>query len=135
MRRAGPERTLRRAVAGLSRFHPEDLAMILDALEPGERAEIDRLLAELSGRPIPRQADEADPEPAWTYQGVSPWLRARMDLDGEPAKAGADFFLVTEAARSALLAAAQPFKVARSGCGEGGSLVGRLWGKLSGARP
>jgi hypothetical protein len=131
MPRPRPDRILRRALTDLARLHPEDLAMILDALEPAERARIERLTAELGERPTAAEAPEA--EPVWTYEGVSPWLRVRIDPNAKAGRAHREFVLMTDAARTALVAAAEPCKARRTASGPGRSLASRIWEKLGGA--
>lgn len=125
MKRPPPDRALRRAVADLARLHPDDLAVILDALEPAEKARIDALVADFAGRP--------DAEPVVTYEGVSPWLRVRIDPNAKGGRGKREFVLMTDAAREALVAAAEPFRAARPAAGPGRSLVGRIWEKLTGS--
>lgn len=130
-----PDRALRRAVTDLARLHPEDLALILDALEPAEKARIDALIAGLGGRPAADDAaaPAAEAEPVWTYEGVSPWLRVRIDPNAPTRRKNAEFILMTDAARTALVAAAEPFRTAGVPSGPGRSLGSRIWGKLTGA--
>lgn len=132
MPRRRPDRALRRAVADLARLHPDDLGMILDALEPAEKARIDALVAEFSARPAPRPAAEPEAEPVWAYEGVSPWLRARIDPNAKAGRASREFILMTDEARAALVAAAEPFRTQRAASGPGRSLVSRIWEQLAG---
>lgn len=133
MRCRQPDRPLRRAVMELARLHPEDLAMILDALEPPERARIDVLIGELGGgsatHGVPVPAPDA--EPVWTWQGVSPWLRVRIDPDARTGRSNPEFVLITDAARAALVAAAEPFRVSPDEAGQGRSLMGIIRDRLS----
>lgn len=131
MPRPAPERKLRRAVTALARLHPDDLALVLEALEPDERARIDALVAGL-GQPEVPAGSEA--EPVWSYKGVSPWLRARIDPDTKEGRANRDFILMTDEARAALVAAAAPFRTPAGTAGPGRSLLGQLWAMLGGAR-
>lgn len=119
-----PDRAVRRAVTELARLHPEDLALILDALGPEEKARIDALIAELGGGTAPA--------PVFTYEGVSPWLRARIDPDAKTGRARREFILMTPAAHAALVAAAEPFRTERTPPGPGRSLAGRIWERLAG---
>ena len=128
MRHPRPDRTLRRAVMELARLHRDDLALILAALEPAEKQRIDALIAEVAN---PRPA-QADPEPVWAYEGVSPWLRVRIDPNAKAGRANREFVLMTEAARTALGAAAEPFRTQRVPTGPGRSLMTQIWGKLTG---
>lgn len=131
MRRPPPDRALRRAVTELARLHPDDLSLILDALEPAEKARIDALIAELAG-PGPGQTG-GEPEPVWTYEGVSPWLRVRIDPNAKAGRASREFVLLTDAARAALVDAAAPFRTQRRPAGPGRSLMTQMWEKLRGA--
>jgi hypothetical protein len=109
MSRPRAERALRRAVAGLARLHPDDVAAILAALDPAERARVDALVGSFAGRAPAAEPDEAQPE--WAYESVSPWLLARIDPDDRRSfKAGREFILITDASREALRAAAEPFR-------------------------
>jgi hypothetical protein len=130
MRRPRPDRALGHALSALDRMHPEDRAIILDALEPAERAGIEDLVAELSGR-APRDRAPEDASPA--YQGVSPWLRARLDPEAKPGRGSGEFFILTEATRKALEQAAEPFRVERADAPPGGCLLGWVWGRFTGA--
>lgn len=129
MSRHNPERALRRLVADLSRLHPGDAEAILAALDADERARLDRLVA--------GGAEPTDAEPAWRYEGVSPWLLDRIEPETrEPGRRGRDFVLMTPAASEALRAAAEPFRTQSGNGGDahGTTLVGRFLGWLSGAR-
>ena len=132
MPRPRPDRALRRAVTALARLHPEDLALVLDALEPVEKARIDALIAGFDGRCDPDAWPEAAAETVWTYEGVSPWLRARIEPAGNFERGSRQFVLMTDAAHAALLAAAAPFRTARTAGGPGQSLVSQIWRRLSG---
>lgn len=132
MPRQAPDRALRRAATNLARLHPEDLAMILDSLSPHERARIDALIAGLGDKPEPPAETAAPPPPAWTYEGVSPWLRTRLDPEAHTGRAGREFFLMTDAGRDALGAAALPFRTSVTPMGSGRSLLGRIWARLAG---
>lgn len=128
MQRPRPDRAVRRAVTELARLHPDDLALILDALEPAEKARIDALLGELgNSRPAP-----VEPVPAWTYEGVSPWLRVRIDPGAKAGRASREFILMTDAARAALVSAALPFRTQGPPAGPGRSLIAHIWEKLTG---
>ena len=129
MQRPRPDRAVRRAVMDLARLHPDDLALILDALEPAEREKIDALIAEFGNK----RAAEDNPEPVWTYEGVSPWLRVRIDPSVKAGRASREFILMTDAACAALVTAAEPFRTQRAPSGPGRSLVTHLWEKLRGA--
>jgi hypothetical protein len=126
MPRLRPDRALKQAVTALARLHPDDLALILDALEPAEKARIDALIAGLG-------SGEPEAEPVWAYEGVSPWLRVRIDPSAKAGRASREFVLMTDEARSALVAAAAPFRTQRAPAGPGRSLMAHLWGKLTGA--
>jgi hypothetical protein len=128
MQRQRPERALRRAVTELARLHPDDLALVLDALEPAEKARIDTLIAGL-GAPSPPAAEA---EPVWTYEGVSPWLRVRIEPATKPGRASREFVVMTEATHAALMIAAAPFRTERPASGPGQSLMSQLWRRLSG---
>lgn len=104
--RRSPDRALRRMLADLARLHPDDVEAILGALEPAERKQVDRLIAGLDGGPAGRAAPSD--RPAWSYEGVSPWLLERI----EPGGKGGAFVLTTPASAAALKAAAEPFRVA-----------------------
>lgn len=136
MSRRRSERALVRAVADLARLHPDDVEAILGALDPHEKARIDRLAAGLSGRAAAE--DEADEAPVWAYEGVSPWLLERIDPDAKPGARAArdrDFVLMTPAATEALRAAAAPFRSEAGGKGSrGATLLGRAMDFLAGAR-
>src|SRR5262245_50664998 len=109
MSRHGPERALRRAVAGLVRLHPDDVEAILGALDAAERARVDALVAGFAGRAPAAEPPQAAPE--WAHESVAPWLLARLDPeDRRGGKAAREFVLVTEASREALRAAAEPFR-------------------------
>lgn len=123
MSRHNPERALRRLVADLSRLHPGDAEAILAALDADERARLDRLVAGGAG--------PTDAEPAWRYEGVSPWLLDRIEPD--EGVRGRDFVLMTPAAIEALKAAAEPFRT-QAGEARGTPLIDRFLGWLSGAR-
>jgi hypothetical protein len=123
MPRHNPERALRRLVADLSRLHPGDAEAILAALDADERARLDRLVA---GGPEPTGA-----EPAWRYEGVSPWLLDR--IEPEAGGRGRDFVLMTPATIEALKAAAEPFRT-QAGEARGTPLIDRFLGWLAGAR-
>jgi hypothetical protein len=123
MPRHNPERAVRRLVADMSRLHPSDAEAILAALDADERARLDQLVA---GGPEP-----TDAEPAWRYEGVSPWLCERIEPDARGR--GRDFVLMTPAAIEALKAAAEPFRT-QAGEARGTPLIDRLVGWLSGAR-
>lgn len=126
MPRRRSDRALRRAVTGLARLHPDDVAAILAALDPAEKARVDALMAGFAGAPVtPEQAPAA---PVFAYEGVSPWLLGRIDPDAAPAPGkGRDFVVMTEAAGEALREAAAPFRVAIQ-ANRGGTLLGRLFG-------
>lgn len=130
MRHPAPDRDLSRAVTTLAGLHPDDLALILDALEPRERALIDVLIG-TSGRTDGQTVGEA--EPVWSYEGVSPWLRVRIDPGAQKRGEKPEFILMTDAARAALVAAAAPFRTAAATPGPGPSLMGRIWGRLKGS--
>jgi hypothetical protein len=132
MPRREPDRALKRAVADLARLHPDDVEAILGALGPAEKARMERLVA---GLPAPGP-DEAPVEPAWTYDGVSPWLLDRIDPDAKAgSRAGRDFVLMTPASGAALRAAALPFRTRHGGeDGRGATLLARLAAFLGGAR-
>jgi hypothetical protein len=102
--------------------------LILEALEPAEKARIDALIAGLDA-PLP-SAEEAPP--VWTYEGVSPWLRARIEPGANDKRGSREFILVTDAAHAALVEATAPFRTARAASGAGHSLAGRIWGRLAG---
>jgi hypothetical protein len=128
MPRPRPDRALRRAVTALARLHPDDLSLILDALEPAEKARVDALIAQL-GSPPPAKAES---EPVWTYEGVSPWLRVHIDPSARAGRANREFILMTDATRAALVTAAEPFRTQRAPAGPGRSLMTHLWEKLTG---
>lgn len=128
MLRPRPDQELRKAVGDLARLHPDDLALILDALEPLERERIDALITEFAS-PVPAQTE---PEPVWTYGGVSPWLRVRIDPNVKAGRASREFILMTDATKAALVAAAEPFRTRRTPSEPGRSLVTQIWDKLTG---
>jgi hypothetical protein len=129
MLRPRPDRAVRQAVTDLARLHPDDLALILDALESSERERIDALIAEFgSAGPRPQEAVE----PAWAYEGVSPWLRVRIDPGAKAGRANREFVLMTDDARAALVTAAAPFRTQRPPAGPGRSLFTHIWEKLTG---
>lgn len=134
MSRPRHDRALRRAVTDLARLHPEDLAMILDALEPGEKARIDALIDEFAGKQATPAGTMLQPhaELIWTYQGVSPWLRARIDPNARTGRRSREFILMTDAGHAALIAAAEPFRTSREQAGPGRSLVGLIRDRLGG---
>lgn len=129
MPRPQPDRVVRRAVMSLARLHPDDLALILDALEPSEKERIDALIAAFGG-PRPSQTE---PELVWTYEGVSPWLRVRIDPTAKAGRANREFILMTDVARAALISAAAPFRTQGVPTGPGRSLAAQVWEKLTGA--
>jgi hypothetical protein len=131
MSRRRSDRALQRAVAGLARLHPGDVEAILGALDPREKARIDRLVAGFSG--APGAEDEPAPEPIWTYEGVSPWLLDRIDPDARVGRPGGDFVLVTAASAEALRVAAAPFRTEGGGRSKrGATLLGRAIAFVSG---
>jgi hypothetical protein len=133
MSRRRSDRALKRAVADLARLHPDDVEAILGALDPREKARVDRLVAGFSG-PAPESVPPEDP--VWVYEGVSPWLLDRIDPDAKTgARPSRDFVLMTPASGEALRAAAAPFR-SRSGGRDkrGATLVGRAIALLVGAR-
>lgn len=135
MSRRRSDRALKRAVADLARLHPDDVEAILGALEPHEKARIDRLVAGFSG-PAAAGASEPEQEPVWTYDGVSPWLLDRIDPDARSGRAGRDFVLMTPASGEALRAAAAPFRTQGGPqSGRGATLVARAMAFLAGGRP
>ena len=129
MSRHRPDRRLRRAIAGLARLHADDVESILGALEPRERARVDALLDAAAGR-----GAESD-EHGRDYKSVSPWLLARMDPAGRGRARERDQAAMTEAAREALKAAAEPFR-AQSGLAgrRGRTLAGQTWRIFAGTR-
>jgi hypothetical protein len=134
MLRRRPDRALRRAVADLARLHPDDAGAVLGALDPEDKARIDALIAEFHGRPVPapnpaQPAVEA--EPAWVYEGASPWLLLRIDPNAKVGRAGREFVLMTDAARDALGEAAAPFRTEAAGAAHGRSLLDRLLQRLA----
>ena len=127
MPRPPAERALRRAVAGLARLHPDDVAAILGALDGPERARVDALVANFAGQaPV---AAVPEPEPEWAYESVSPWLLARIDPESRRGgKAGREFVLITDASREALRAAAEPFrKQVTPAARKGMPLLDQVW--------
>ena len=135
MSRRRSDRALKRAVGDLARLHPDDVEAILGALEPHEKARIDRLVAGFSGTAA-AAAGEPEQEPVWTYDGVSPWLLDRIDPDARSSRAGRDFVLMTPASGEALRAAAAPFRTqSGSQSGRGATLVARAMAFLAGGRP
>ena len=135
MPRRRPDRALRRAVTGLGRLHPDDVEAILGALEPGDRARVDAIAAGFAGRSPPAEPAPEPEEPEWAYESVSPWLLARLDPDDR--RAGRDFVLMTDAAREALRAAAEPFRkqAFAPGGGKARSLIDQAWRLVAGPRP
>lgn len=134
MSRRRSDRALKRAVADLARLHPDDVEAILGALDPPEKARIERLVAGFPGGPAPASAP---PEEApWIYEGVSPWLLDRIDPDAKAgARAARDFVLMTPASGEALRAAAAPFRARSAGRdGRGATLLDRAMAFLAGAR-
>lgn len=80
-----PERALRRLVADLSQAQAEDVAAVLAQLDPSQRHKVEALLAAYRGgatvTPIQTVAHApAGPEPETPeiFEGVSPWLAARL---------------------------------------------------------
>jgi len=67
-----PERALRREIARLSAFDPDDLAAVLDELEPRHRLRVEALLREL-----------LIPATAGRESGFAPWVDARLAGGGE----------------------------------------------------
>jgi hypothetical protein len=124
------ERHLKRAVADLARLHPDDVTAILGALDADEKALVEQLVAGLAGGPPPPE------EPAWTYDGVSPWLLDRIDSEAKAgARPGRDFVLMTPASAEALRAAAAPFRTREGGGGRtGATLLDRAIDFFGGAR-
>ncbi|HEV2818511.1 MAG TPA: hypothetical protein VGW40_14960 [Allosphingosinicella sp.] len=135
MPRRRPDRALKRAVRGLARLHPDDVEAILGALDPGDRARVDAMVAGFAGRPLPVAAAPEPEQPEWAYESVSPWLLARIDPDDR--RAAREFVLMTETGREALRAAAEPFRkpVSAPGAGKARSLLDQAWRLVAGARP
>jgi len=135
MPRRRSDRALRRAVRGLVRLHPDDVEAILGALEPGDRARVDAMVAGFAGRPLPAEAPPAPEEPEFVYESVSPWLLARIDPDDR--RAAREFVLMTETGREALRAAAEPFRkpAFAAGGNRARSLLDQAWRLLAGPRP
>src|SRR5687768_10406850 len=126
--RPRPDRALKRAVADLARLHPDDVEAILGALDADERSRLDRIVA---GSPETREPERAAEEPAWIYEGISPWLRDRLEPEGK----GGTFALVTPASVQALRAAAEPFrKLVEGKERRGPTLLARAIALLAGAR-
>lgn len=126
MPRRRSDKALRRAVTGLARLHPDDVAAILAALDPAEKARVDALMAGFAGAPVAAEIEPA--APAFAYEGASPWLLARIDPGAAPTPGKSrDFVVMTEAAGGALRDAAAPFRVAIQ-ANRGGTLLGRLFG-------
>ena len=118
----------------LARLHPDDVAAILGALDPAERARVDALVAAFAGQAPGTAAPE--PEPEWAYESVSPWLLARIDPeDRRSGKAGREFILITDASREALRAAAEPFRkrVSPGSARPAMALLDQVWRLFSGA--
>jgi hypothetical protein len=127
MSRRGPDRALKRAVAGLARLHPDDVEAILGALDSREKSRVDALVAGLAGGAAAEDAAEAQPE--WAYESVSPWLLARIDPeDRRSGRAGREFMLITDASRAALREAAEPFRKQKVPAANNGmALLDQLW--------
>lgn len=129
MSRHRPDRLLRGAIAGLARLHADDVESILGALEPPERAKVDALLDAAAGR-----GAESD-EQGRDYKSVSPWLLARMDPPGRGGERERDQAAMTDAAREALKAAAEPFRAQPGGAGRRGrTLAEQAWRIFTGPR-
>jgi len=137
------DRALRSLVARLAIKQPDDIRAIVNALDPGQRQQIDRLLADYAGTPL---QDQGRSEPLKAEpnipDGLSPWLVARLNasLHQTPGPNGArddglhlgDSFSMTAPAVQALKAAAarmQPTVRAPVALRAGGlwSLLDDLW--------
>ena len=99
------DRALRRAVAKLAQAHPEDVGLVLGALEPDRRIQVEALL-EAYRAPVVLAVDSpaAKPEPARDLSaGCGSWLAERISQ----AAAGAGVIDgLTAALRDALMTAA-----------------------------
>jgi len=67
-----PERALRREIARLAAFDPDDLAAVLDELDPHHRLRVEALLREL-----------LTPTVSGPGSGFAPWVDARLAGGGE----------------------------------------------------
>jgi hypothetical protein len=114
MRSPADERTLRRLVTRLAAAAPDDVGLILDALDPAQRDTVEGLLAAY-GQPAfetaaPRAADPPAPPPPPDLshlQGLSPWLAERVAAAAPGAPRGEGrAFRMTPAALAALAASA-----------------------------
>jgi hypothetical protein len=82
--RANTDRSLRRLVADMAALHADDVAAILGQLGAAERETVERLLKEYASfAKFPAAPTPAEPI-AYDTSALSPWLRQRLEMSGNP---------------------------------------------------
>jgi hypothetical protein len=86
-----PDRALRRLVADLSEARSEDVAAVLAQLDPAQRRKVEALLIAYRGGGVaaPVQVVAHAPPAPDPFEGVSPWLAARLS-ERRPLRLAAD---------------------------------------------